>query len=86
MTKYNKQYFIDKFKAIPVNNWWVGGYINPDNPKQKCALGHCNYCERMSLGELIYCVASINDGRLEDYFKLGKTPKQRILTALKQVK
>lgn len=39
---YTTQYFIDKFTAIPEENWFVGNYVNPNNPNQCCALGHCN--------------------------------------------
>lgn len=37
--KYNKQYFIDKFTAIPNDEWAIGKCI--DDEGRKCALGHC---------------------------------------------
>ncbi len=42
MPTYNRDYFVKKFESIPTNNFYDGGlYENPEQPSQKCALGHC---------------------------------------------
>lgn len=42
MKQYNVDYFIEKFTAIPLSMWNVGGYGNVGGPR--CAMGWC--CDR----------------------------------------
>ncbi len=76
--EYNKEYFIEKFKAIPDNKWICNGDLqNKDNPEIGCALFHCgvrvqgyNYIhtdESLALGKLLSKEKVINE---EDYFKI----------------
>ncbi len=37
---FNKQYFIDKFEALPESAWQTRNYHNPETGAS-CALGHC---------------------------------------------
>lgn len=40
--KYNTEFFIDRFKAIPREKWTCGDFKNHDGPRMMaCALGHC---------------------------------------------
>jgi len=39
--KYTKQYFIDKFQAIPSQEWCEGELTNEFDENCHCALGHC---------------------------------------------
>ena len=38
---YTIQYFIDKFTAIPDENWGRGNLTYAYNPDKHCVLGHC---------------------------------------------
>lgn len=38
---YDVDYYIEKFKAIPVENWITGDFYDGDNPVRRCAMGHC---------------------------------------------
>lgn len=40
MKKYDVDYFIKKFEAIPEEKWYQGTYFNEDKTAF-CALGHC---------------------------------------------
>lgn len=83
-TKYDVDYFIQKFEAIPEENWCVGEY-HGDNDTH-CALGHCDDdIDRQPLRQLFAngC-AKINDGHNLRYQQ--STPKQRILAALRDIK
>jgi len=42
--KYDIQYFIDKFEAIPENKW-IKGTVYDTNSGRCCALGHCGVRE-----------------------------------------
>jgi hypothetical protein len=88
---YDKQYFIDKFAAIPEDRWITSFYADPDDDSRCCAFGHCGVRFLMSgpndgeeaaaLASLLqHRTASINDGQHESYQQ--PTPKQRILAAL----
>jgi hypothetical protein len=93
--KYDIDYFINKFEAIPEDRWTTGNYENAQG--QFCALGFCGENEDNKTEESIalceftgfadYSIVNIND---EDNgtqsLKLGKTPKERILNFLKQKK
>lgn len=89
---YTVQYFIDKFSAIPEEDWIIGEYQNEIGC---CALGHCGEREtkatvdgrelrilfRNFLGE---DVSFINDGASSSFPQ--DTPKARVLSALKRIK
>ncbi len=87
-------FFIKKFSAIPASKWCVGTYTDGD---RRCALGHCgqvsclptamsdaleNLLWRWLPGEMAVC--NINDGDSPSFPQ--KTPKARILAALKWIK
>lgn len=95
MEKYSAKYFYAKFEAIPEEKWAVGPFnINGAT----CALGHLGrfsiylgpeeeamkdlFCPDGTERERYPAVYEINDG-LGKYKKLGETPKQRILNALR---
>jgi len=93
---YNVDYFINKFEAIPENEWHTGHYSNYDNTAH-CALGHCgegihktkeskhlSILIRTNLDDRHFAVPNINDGENEKYQQ--PTPKQRILAALYDIK
>jgi hypothetical protein len=87
---YDKQYFIDKFTAIPEDRWITKDYA--DDAGRCCAFGHCGVRhmkpalggggeEADALAALLqHRTASINDGDTDEYQQ--PTPKQRILAAL----
>jgi hypothetical protein len=92
---YNVDYFINKFEAIPEDQWCTGTFVDPYNGSH-CALGHCGVNknsntnwpqESLDLMKLLHNyvnVTSINDGK--DFKYQQETPKQRILAALKNIK
>lgn len=89
----NAQYFIEKFKNIPEENWHVNQFVNEDNPKQMCALGHLGERLGSPSDEAFHliklfnwsfnnrAVRDVNDGTFgcDQY---GKNPKERILKVL----
>lgn len=93
-TKYTVDYFINKFKAIPISKWCENEFDNGRG--QRCAGGHCGMTamrvvdgfsytpEYIALIKLIHRVVEINDGVIPTYKQ--KTPKGRILHALTQAK
>jgi hypothetical protein len=89
--KYDVDYFIRKFAAIPEDNWYTHEYTNNDGTKM-CALGHCgsrqdedDTSQSNALRDILeHCVGSINDGSDSRYQQ--PTPKQRILAALNDIK
>lgn len=89
--KYNVDYFIEKFEAIPEHKWIRGEYgVNGFH----CAFGHCGAVhgihdfshlpEAEALLSILFNTAMINDGCVEDYPQ--STPKKRILAALYDIK
>lgn len=104
MTQFTKEYFIEKFSAIPDQCWIIGELTDENNPNCHCALGHCgvsltndsNYVmteESEALGSIFeYLYPSKLDYQrvynVNDFYNpsLGKTPKERILTALRRAK
>lgn len=90
--KYDIDYFIKKFRAIPDSKWYSGNLSNPANPEQKCALGHCGakftidgYTEEAkALFAILGQVGWINDGGVYEYQQ--KKPKARVLAALRDKK
>jgi len=99
--KYTKQYFIDKFQAIP-EEFWIKGNLNITG-ECHCALGHCGVYNLTELNEEANALSNLlkpvynSQGMFErtraevvfginDYCdNLGYTPKQRILNALNLV-
>ena len=85
----NKQYFIDKFTAIPDEQWTVG--IFTDSEGRHCALGHCGAplgYEWPILSDLVgratqSCISNINDGKDPNFQQ--HTPKARVLAALNSI-
>lgn len=97
---YTSGYFIDFFKSIPDHRWTEGELHKPGTVRF-CALGHARRDHRRPLNEEFYAgceervralhnllegqTANINDGKGK--FKvLGKTPRGRILRALRNVR
>lgn len=96
--KYTVDYFINKFNAIPEEQWCMGRLS--DYQSGKCVLGHCgvkqtpdgNYSytdmsEKLSaiLRQIPGVLYDINDGH-GPARELGDTPKERILNALLLIK
>lgn len=91
------QYFIDKFSAIPDDQWRCDGFYGEDG-EPRCALGHCGLLgnllnkatpESDALYEAILKVSpngvtKLNDTPSENFPQL--TPKARILAALELAK
>lgn len=85
--EYNLSYFINKFEAIPEENWTT--HTCEDSEGRHCALGHCgatqaDICfteEARALTYVMPYVMSINDHGGEQ-----PTPKQRVLAALYDLK
>lgn len=88
--KYDVDYFIAKFEAIPEEKWGIGKYENESG--QMCAYGHCGCLSGFNMTEegnhLInlseFSFVSINDGKNNSYQQT--TPKQRVLAALYDLK
>lgn len=88
--KYPLKHFIDKFSAIPEDQWCVG--MMTDSDCRHCALGHCgvlvdgDVCteEALALKNIADTYGAnifvINDGKSGTYTQA--TPKQRILAFL----
>ncbi len=93
--KFDVDYFIKKFRAIPEAKWCTQLLRNHDDT-QRCALGHCltlpdSYfsSECGALQELFSETLDtfpgfVNDGDHSRYQQLS--PKKRILAALKDIK
>lgn len=98
-TKHTKEYFIEKFRAIPEDRWTTHAFSK--DAGQCCAAGHCGDRGDIESPEearalydivrqltghdsLMAAVTSINDGQHPDYPQ--PTPKQRILAALEAIK
>lgn len=92
MRQYTVDFFIKRFEIISEDKWCIENYR--ENEK-RCVLGHCgatiSKLTKMStaLDNLTFrClhknIADINDGEAKGYKQ--KTPKQRVLAALKDIK
>lgn len=89
---YNVDYFIDKFEAIPKDNWCTDLF---NFAGASCALGHCGAKENALdteestalwiLFDTDSPVTDINDGK-DPYSKLGNHPKDRVINALKKMR
>lgn len=95
MSKFTKEYFIEKFEAIPEENWITGKLVHPTKPGCHCALGHCGVREdnfgswvetqeSKALNKILGREAWYINDALSD--RKNHTPKARILSALKDVK
>lgn len=88
--KYDLDYFIHKFSAIPEERWTTGKYV--DDNGCKCALGHLGESmidtteESKQLTWLVYDIDEVNDNRLNKYSHYGTTPKQRVVNYLKSLR
>jgi hypothetical protein len=98
---YTLSYFIDYFSSIPDHQWCTGDEQRPGTV-QHCALGHASRNTKTTLentSAAVYgrvealenflndSVISINDARPgTKFYKLGKTPRGRILKALRNRK
>lgn len=88
--KYDVDYFIEKFEAIPESMWLVGDLGNHGGPR--CALGHTIHIDNSTNETQALCmlfpgscdVLNINNGSHPDYQQ--SRPKQRILAALNDIK
>lgn len=99
MPKFDLDYFITKFSAIPEDQWAIGEFTDTHNPVAHCAFGHCGCSvnndstdEGDTLDRLFrdhgLLVTAVNDadgsGKAGPFHQL--TPKARILAALESFK
>lgn len=86
--KYDVDYFIKKFEAIPDEKWCINEIDNGRG--QRCALGHTwglfgETKETEALCNVMnWRVSFINNGESHDYKQ--STPRARILAALNDIK
>lgn len=91
--EYNVDYYIEKYEAIPEDEWCVNSYNGPNG--SHCAMGHCGMrigkTVTNEVNELVLLfflistnVPCVNDG--DDCRYQQRTPKQRILAALHDIK
>ena len=91
MSKYDADYFIEKFKKTHHSQWCVGVLHNVKRTKF-CVRGHCgetieNFGTSESYSIILilgYYTEDINDGVHKNYQQ--KEPRSRILAALRDVK
>lgn len=91
--KYTVDYFLRKFRAIPLSQWAFGNLRTPDG--RRCALGHCGVSlgqhgwprEAAALRDLLgFSVTEVNDrGLFGARWLRSGTPRGRILEALRLV-
>ena len=94
-TKYDVDYFIKKFEAIPEKKWCTGFMFGENGTR--CALGHCGakgvFAELPPEGRALdhlfrnilgVGVVSVNDNAYE--CTVGETPKERVLLQLYNLK
>lgn len=97
MTKYDVDYFINKFEAIPYDQWCTSFTTN--NEGQHCALGHCeghdprlkeHIGEAKEFNDLIRKHKGEPAWYINDncglYYKYGDNPKERVINVLKYIK
>ena len=89
---YDVDYFINKFSAIPEEKWVINNAHSKDG-KKHCAYGHCGANGAAELeGQALAAIAEKNDIQIADINDgddpkyQQKTPKQRILAALYDIK
>ncbi len=92
--RFDLQFFIDKYEAIPEENWCESKMYIPGTHK-KCALGHTGHSDNGSkyvtltdegaqLLKIARSVSRIND--VKGYGYDQDTPKQRVLAYLRDLK
>jgi hypothetical protein len=69
-TKYDVDYFIAKFKAIPRKLWFTTHFANEMDHSQRCAFGHCGMSSWRTQGAL-----TSEAHKLANLF--GRTPKKK---------
>ena len=96
--KFDLDYFIAKFEAIPDEKWCRGSLLNQEG--QSCALGHCGVgADVMSTedtnwtdeGRALQALTNeriwmVNDSFCSSYNEYGQTPKERVINYLKELK
>jgi hypothetical protein len=88
MKNYSVRHFIKKFEATHYSHWTTKNFVS-NNGKKFCALGHCNDQEYVALVNIFNnhfgsTVVDINDKPSRKFPQ--KTPRARILAALKKIK
>lgn len=97
--KYDIDFFIAKFTAIPASKWTIG--VLEDDQGRKCALGHCgarmpnqvigygadfrHTAQSKALRRIIPLVECFNDDA-NNSTGTGKTPRTRVLNVLREIK
>lgn len=92
MKQYTAKSFLNELEIIPEVEWTTGFEILWDfdaHVEKKCALLHCKDTgeeipEWVHLLHLVPKIQEINDGE-GDYAEWGRSPKERVLYALKQL-
>lgn len=92
--KFDLEYFIKKFEAIPEDQWTTGRY--EDDKGCKCAYGHCGlskgqHCNKESdaLDDITRpktFMSRVNDNVDGNFNDFGSTPKQRVVNYLKSLR
>lgn len=91
--KQDITYFINKFSAIPENQWQEGFYYQTD---KKCAYGHCGVKETLAFedwpdeAKILHKLAGTNLAYANDgvfgYEDYAPTPKHRVIKYLLALK
>jgi hypothetical protein len=96
---YTLNYFIEFFRSIPDHQWTTG--VEQHNTVQHCAIGHALRDRRTNLSNTSRPANTrldalnnflgtdawrVNDGTETGYASLGKTPRGRMLCALRNRK
>lgn len=92
MTNFDVDYFLAKFEAIPEEEWCREKLS--DYNGRHCAMGHCGCrdngeitAEASALDNLFDKYLSMPVVDVNDFLDIqGRTPKQRILAALRDIK
>ncbi len=91
MKKYSVDWFIKEFEKIPASKWIVGSL--KDSYGNCCAIGHCVYTLKNAGNAntklMLLFAKNLDRGPMminDNGYKGLKTPKGRILRALKDIK
>ena len=89
--KWDVNWFINKLSKIPSKFWITSNYEKrKDGQRYCCALGWCGGNRRSkesyALKKILRNVIAVNDAIDIKYLKFGKTPKERVLKALRAVR
>lgn len=93
--KFDLEYFVSKFEAIPDDQWITGEFF--DERGCKCAYGHCgavnSSTDTIESSKLLdldlehsFRIAAVNDNTDNEYSAYGSTPKQRVVNYLKSLR